>query len=63
MKFPKPIMSTAELKKMGFPYRTLLAIMREKGQTIAFKFNDNGTIYWDTEKLKSKIEKSAVRKR
>lgn len=63
MNFPKPVMSTAELKKMGFPYRTLLAIMREKGQNIAFQFNKNGTIYWDTEKLKSKIEKSAVRKR
>lgn len=63
MRFPKPVMTTPELKKMGFPYRTLLGIMREKGQNIAFQFNKNGTIYWDTEKLKSKIEKSAVRKR
>ncbi len=63
MKYPKAVMSTAELQKMGFPYRKLLEIMREPGQTIAFRFVPKGTIYWDTEKLSKRLEKQAVRKK
>lgn len=61
MKFPKPVMTTSELGKMGFPTALLREIAREPGQTIAFRMKPNGNIYWDTEKLQKRNEKFAVR--
>ena len=61
MNLPKPIMKTTELKELGFPDKLLRDIREEKGQTIASQFKPNGAIYWDTEKLKTYIEKNAVR--
>lgn len=61
MKYPKPVMTTSELKEMGFPVDTLREIAREPGQTIAFRLKPNGNILWDTEKLQRRNEKYAVR--
>lgn len=61
MKFPKPVMSTPELKKMGIPKAILLAVRSERDQKIAFQMTPNGTVFWDTEKLARYFEKHAVR--
>lgn len=61
MKYPKPVMTTAELNKMGFPAALLREIAKEPGQTIAFRMKPNGNIFWDTEKLQRRNEKFAVR--
>ena len=37
MTFPKHIMTTAELARMGFPSKTLDAIAKEPEQNIAFR--------------------------
>lgn len=61
MKFPKPVMTTSELGKMGFPVDVLREIAREPGQKIAFRLKKNGNILWDTERLQKRNEKFAVR--
>lgn len=62
MKYPKPVMTTSELVKMGFSASLLRKMLREPGQKFAFRYNPpNGNIYWDTEKLQKRIEKCAVR--
>ena len=61
VKYSKPVMTTSQLKEMGFPVDVLREIAREPGQTIAFRLKPNGNIYWDTEKLQKRNEKNAVR--
>ena len=48
MTFPKHIMTTAELARMGFPSKTLNAIAKEPEQNIAFRLRPDGNVFWDT---------------
>lgn len=61
MKFPKQVMSTPELRKMGIPNAILASVRAQPRQTIAFQMVKNGIVYWDTDKLSRYIEKHAVR--
>lgn len=61
MKFPKPIMSTPELRRFGVPNAILMTVRSQRGQTIAFQTVKNGVVYWDTDKLAKYMEKHAVR--
>lgn len=61
MKFPKAVMSTPELKRMGIPKAILQAVRAEQGQKIAYQMTPNGTVFWDTEKLTRFMEKHAAR--
>ena len=47
MTFPKHIMTTAELARMGFPSKTLDAIAKEPEQNIAFRLRPDGNVFWD----------------
>lgn len=51
IEFPKPIMKTAELVKMGFPEELLRRAYGDKNQTFASKINPahaNSPIVFDT---------------
>lgn len=51
IEFPKPIMKTAELVKMGFPEEMLRRAYGDKNQTFASKINPackNSAIVFDT---------------
>ena len=61
MTFPKHIMTTAELARMGFPSKTKDAIAKEPEQNIAFRLRPDGNVFWDTEKLQKRIEDNMVR--
>ena len=61
MTFPKHIMTTAELARMGLPSKTLDAIAKEPEQNIAFRLRPDGNVFWDTEKLQKRIEDNMVR--
>ena len=57
MEYPKPLMSTSELCKMGFPKAFLLEIARMKNSP-AFKTSGGGKLIFDTEKLeKARLER------
>lgn len=59
MKYPKPIMKTNELKKMGFTRTFLDSIAHMRGQEVAFRV---GREYlWDTEKLEEARKKTLAR--
>lgn len=45
MTFPKHIMTTAELARMGFPSKTLDAIAKEPEQNIAFRLRPDETSF------------------
>lgn len=52
MKYPKPIMKTAELIEMGFPEQFLLNAFNEPNQTFATKISPHkksSGILYDTE--------------
>lgn len=51
IEYPKPIMKTAELRKMGFPLDYLEIAYRSQGQTFCHKMNPlkpNSSIVFDT---------------
>lgn len=51
MEYPKPMMKTSELKKMGFPEELLNVAYLSKGQKFAQKINPlkkNSSIVFDT---------------
>lgn len=61
MIFPKPIMTSSELKKMGFTHWQLHKLAHVEGQKYAFHAPGGNKIFWDTEKLGREIGKRAVR--
>lgn len=61
MNFPKKIMRSGELMKMGFTKTMLDQLAHAEGQTYATR-TPGGRIYrWDTEKLQRAMDRRAVR--
>lgn len=51
MTYPKPIMSLAELRQMGFSREYLLQMCHRRGQKYATQLCKNGKFIIDTEKF------------
>lgn len=53
MNYPKQVMSTSELLKMGFPKNWLVGISNRHGQKVAWKSSPakNAKFLWDVEEL------------
>ena len=51
MNFPKPVMTIAELRQMGFGKSQLLDMCHDPKQTFAVRSRDGGKWYIDTEEF------------
>ena len=58
MNYPKPIMSIAEMTKLGFSKDYMIRATHRPSQNYAFKTGGGGKILIDTEKFESWREKS-----
>lgn len=63
MQYPKPIMTTSELRKMNFSKEYLLYMAHRRGQTYCTRTSDkpNAKLLFDTEKFEKERQKMLTR--